>query len=570
MIDASSLTLPASPASADAGAAAKATTPLAIKTKGRTVLWCAIMAVSFASAIWIFAEATTILRATESSLSAAMLQELKQWRWVAPASVLGGGLILGLLVNLVFHLVAKSWTKHLEAVRSEAAIATDCLRIQIAEKAAAEDHLLKKRNALEAQVVALTNANEEMRAELDRRARSERSMAMQSQSLAATKDVLQMHVQVRSQEVQKLQRQCESILNAAGEGICGIDAGGKITFANPTAARLMGLEIDKMIGRKEADLFGASAPVETEVVSKKSAGKPVEITLTRGDNSTFTAEFMRSQILENDQVVGRVVLLKDITERKEAAEALERKASELARSNAELEQFAFVASHDLQEPLRKIRAFGDRLKMKCDAALPAEGADYLGRMQNAAARMQTLIADLLTFSRVISRTDPFVEVDLAQVTREVLSDLEVRIEKVGATITVGELPKIQADPMQMRQLFQNLIGNALKFQLPDVKPQVQIAARLVPPDEYSSQTGPVCELTIQDNGIGFDEKYLEKIFAVFQRLHNRQEYEGTGIGLAVCRRIVDRHGGSITARSKPGAGATFVVQLPVKTTTKAK
>mgnify|MGYP001562143445 FL=1 len=240
MIDASSLALPGSPASADAGVAAKATAPLAIKTKGRTVLWCAIMSVSFASAIWIFAEATAILRATESSLSAAMLQELRQWRWVAPASVLGGGLFLGLLVNLVFYLVQKSWTKHLETIRSEAAIVTDHLRIQIAEKAAAEDHLLKKRNALEAQVVALTNSNEEMREELDRRMRSERSMAVQSQSLAASKDVLQMHVQVRSQEVQKLQLQCESILNAAGEGICGIDAGGKITFANPTAARLMG------------------------------------------------------------------------------------------------------------------------------------------------------------------------------------------------------------------------------------------------------------------------------------------------------------------------------------------
>lgn len=544
--------------------------PPGINSKGRTVLWFAILSVSSATAIWMFAEATAVLRATESSLSAALLQELKQWRWLAPLCVLGGGVLLGLLVNLIFYLVAKSWTKQLEAFRSEAAIVADRLRIQITEKAAAEDHLLKMRNALEAKVLVLTNSNEEMREELDRRARSERSMAMQSQSLAASKDVLQMHVQVRSQEVQKLQRQCESILNAAGEGICGIDAGGKITFANPTAARLMGLDIDKMVGRKETDLFGATSSVETEVVTKKSAGKPVEVQLTRADNSTFTAEFMRSQILENDQVVGRVVLLKDITERKEAAEALERKASELARSNAELEQFAFVASHDLQEPLRKIRAFGDRLKMKCDTALPAEGVDYLERMQNAAARMQTLIADLLTFSRVISRTDPFVEVDLAQVTREVLSDLEVRIEKVGATVTVGELPKIQADPMQMRQLFQNLIGNALKFQLPDVKPQVQIAARLVPPDEYSAQTGPLCELTVQDNGIGFDEKYLEKIFAVFQRLHNRQEYEGTGIGLAVCRRIVDRHGGSITARSKPGAGATFIVQLPVKPATKTK
>jgi PAS domain S-box-containing protein len=436
---------------------------------------------------------------------------------------------------------------------------------------ASEERLLKTRENLEAKVALLTGANEEMKSELDRRRRTERTLAMQSQYLEASKDVLQIHVQARSQELQKLQRQYELILNAAGEGICGVDPEGRITFVNPTAARLMGRDVEKMVGLKEAELF-AAMPLDPAAPSAEiSSGKPVEVLLTRADKSTFTADFMRSQILENDRVVGGVVLLKDVTERREAAEALEHKADELARSNAELEQFAFVASHDLQEPLRKIRAFGDRLNMKCAAVLPADGADYLARMQNAAARMQTLIADLLTFSRVISRTEPFVEVDLGQVTREVLSDLEVRVEKVGATVTVGELPKIQADPMQMRQLLQNLIGNALKFQSPGVKPQVQIAARQIQlSDEYSSGAEAMCELTVKDNGIGFDEKYLEKIFAVFQRLHNRQEYEGTGIGLAVCRRIVDRHGGSITARSKPGTGATFVVQLPVKSPAKDK
>jgi light-regulated signal transduction histidine kinase (bacteriophytochrome) len=260
-------------------------------------------------------------------------------------------------------------------------------------------------------------------------------------------------------------------------------------------------------------------------------------------------------------VVGRVVLFKDITERKQSAEALEHKAAELARSNAELEQFAFVASHDLQEPLRKIRAFGDRLKTKCASVLPAESADYLERMQNAAARMQTLINDLLTFSRVISRTEPFVKVNLDQLTREVLGDLEVRIEKTGATVELGKLPEIEADPMQMRQLLQNLIGNALKFHLPESKPKVQVRGEIL-----AGESGecPVCQLTIQDNGIGFDEKYLEKMFAVFQRLHGRQEYEGTGIGLAVCRRIMDRHQGSITAKGKPGEGATFIVRLPAR------
>ncbi len=540
---------------------------------GRNFLLLSILGGIAAIAAWIFFRATEVMNAAEISPGHEMVGQLNQWRWQAVGGIAGGGLLLGLVVFVFHHFVAKAWLRHLTVVQSEAGVQTDRfralsdrLRMQLV---ASEDRLAKTRKDLEARVAALTTANDEMKWELEHRRRTERSMAMQSQYLEASKDVLQIHVQARSQELQKLQREYEMILNAAGEGICGVGTDGKITFVNPTAARLMGLEVDKMVGLKETELFGEVATGEPEIVSQKSAGKPVEVTLTRADNSMFTAEFMRSQILQNERVVGRVVLLKDITERKEAAEALERKASELARSNAELEQFAFVASHDLQEPLRKIRAFGDRLKMKCDAALPAEGVDYLERMQNAAARMQTLIADLLTFSRVISRTEPFVEVDLGLVTREVLSDLEVRVEKVGATVKVGQLPKIQADPMQIRQLLQNLIGNALKFQPPGVKPQVQIAARLVEPtDEYSTGGSPLCELTVQDNGIGFDEKYLEKIFAVFQRLHNRQEYEGTGIGLAVCRRIVDRHGGSITARSKPGEGATFIVQLPVNSTTK--
>jgi PAS domain S-box-containing protein len=572
MIDASSLPMPGSPVAA---AAAPLADPRTTAPRGRAILLLSILMGSVAIGAWIFIQATEIMHAAQVGSGEEVLRQLTHWRLVAAASVLGGGLFLGLLVMIISRVVDKSWARHLEAIQSEAAIQTDRLRSQSdrlrMQMTGSEERLIKTRENLEAKVALLTGANEEMKSELDRRRRTERTLAMQSQYLEASKDVLQIHVQARSQELQKLQRQYELILNAAGEGICGVDPEGRITFVNPTAARLMGLEVEKMVGLKEAELF-AAMPLDPAAPSAEiSSGKPVEVLLTRADNSTFTAEFMRSQILENDRVVGGVVLLKDVTERREAAEALEHKAEELARSNAELEQFAFVASHDLQEPLRKIRAFGDRLNMKCAAVLPADGADYLARMQNAAARMQTLIADLLTFSRVISRTEPFVEVDLGQVTREVLSDLEVRVEKVGATVTVGELPKIQADPMQMRQLLQNLIGNALKFQSPGVKPQVQIAAHQIQlSDEYSSGAEAMCELTVKDNGIGFDEKYLEKIFAVFQRLHNRQEYEGTGIGLAVCRRIVDRHGGSITARSKPGTGATFVVQLPVRSPAKDK
>jgi light-regulated signal transduction histidine kinase (bacteriophytochrome) len=246
-----------------------------------------------------------------------------------------------------------------------------------------------------------------------------------------------------------------------------------------------------------------------------------------------------------------------------------RYSQELARSNAELQQFASVASHDLQEPLRKIQAFGNRLKDKYGETLADQGRDYLDRMQNAAGRMQALIDDLLILSRITTKAQPFIPVNLTQVTQEVLSDLEVRIQQTGARVEVGELPTIHADPVQMRQLLQNLISNALKFHR-DGEPQiVKIYSRqLVTPEGNqpieSSPVPELCQIIVEDNGIGFDEKYLDRIFNVFQRLHGRSEYEGTGMGLAICRKIAERHGGTITAKSTPGEGATFIVTLPLK------
>lgn len=233
----------------------------------------------------------------------------------------------------------------------------------------------------------------------------------------------------------------------------------------------------------------------------------------------------------------------------------------LAVSNRELEQFASVASHDLQEPLRKIQAFGDRLKTKAGADLRPDALDSLERMQNAAARMQTLINDLLAFSRVTSKAQPFTGVDLNQIAREVLSDLETRIEQTGAQVHVGILPTIVADPLQMRQLLQNLISNALKFRRPGVAPVIEILAEPVSAEQAAGGRD-FYRLLVRDNGIGFDEKYLDRIFNVFQRLHGRNVYEGTGVGLAICRKIVERHGGTITATSAPDQGATFIVMLP--------
>ncbi len=268
------------------------------------------------------------------------------------------------------------------------------------------------------------------------------------------------------------------------------------------------------------------------------------------------------------RVVGVVCVSTDITARKEADEKLKRFAAQLERSNAELNSFAAVASHDLQEPLRKILAFGDRLKAKAGEELGEQGRDYLDRMQNAAERMQILIQDLLKLSRVASRAQPFEKCGLGKIAAEVIGDLEVAIESKNGRVDVGEMPTIDADPLQMRQLFQNLIANALKFQKPGEAPVVAVSAEsiVVAGDEFpgAPKGAQFCKITVQDNGIGFDQKFADQIFEVFQRLHTRVEYEGTGIGLAVCRKITDRHGGAIVAKSVIGQGATFIVTLPVK------
>jgi light-regulated signal transduction histidine kinase (bacteriophytochrome) len=258
----------------------------------------------------------------------------------------------------------------------------------------------------------------------------------------------------------------------------------------------------------------------------------------------------------------------DITDLKEtenalrsSEERLQQSATQLERSNRELQDFAYVASHDLQEPLRKIVVFGERLKEKNGEALGTDGRDYLDRMQKAAARMQTLITDLLTFSRVTTKAQPFMPVNLAEVATGVVNDLEGRIELVKGRVEVGALPIIDAEPVQMRQLLQNLIGNALKFRRPEEPPMVKVEAQIILDSETPGKK--LCRLTVSDNCIGFDEKYLDRIFNVFQRLHTRNEYEGTGMGLAIVKKIALYHGGDITAKSKSGEGSTFILTIPV-------
>ena len=540
-----------------------------------------LLAGSLAGSIWIYSEgsrASARLSQTHSTVGAdasstALVQEADDWIRHLSASAATGG--LGVCAVVVLGLLAwrrhtsngvNSLEKEIEDLSSSLEHATAELNSQRNERRRLDEELRRINGEIEKKVnertAQLSTSHAQLQKELNDRRQAERVMAQQAKELERSKDVLELHVQARTQELQKLKSRYESILNCAGEGIYGLDGQGRTTFVNPATAKITGWKVEELVGKSESEVFH-----RLQNGDQQPGGQDYQL-FYRKDGSNFPAEYIRTPIKEKDKEVGAVVIFKDITERKRAEEALNRKAAELARSNAELEQFAYVASHDLQEPLRKIQAFGDRLKTKCDAINLQDGRDYLERMQSAAARMQTLINDLLTFSRVISASQPFVPVDLNVVTKGVLSDLEVRIEQNKAKLDVGDLPTLEADPLQMRQLLQNLIGNALKFKKADLQPEIKINARVLKspfastPEEnlYAEQ----CEVTIQDNGIGFDEKYLDKIFAVFQRLHGRNEYEGTGVGLAVCRRITDRHGGTITAQSKPGEGATFVVTLPVR------
>ncbi len=327
---------------------------------------------------------------------------------------------------------------------------------------------------------------------------------------------------------------------------------------NESFLQLFGYSRDEIIGHRSTEIYINTDPVERAELGRQLREQGSvhnhEITLRTkpGDrlNMMLSAEMME---LEGEAHILTTMI--DITNRKQAETSLRDTLVKLEVNNRELQDFAYVASHDLQEPLRKIQAFGDRLKKQAGPALDEKSADYLERMQSAAGRMQALINDLLAFSRVTTKAQPFTLTDLNLIVKDVLSDLEVRIERSGGQVEVGSLPTIEADATQMRQVLQNLIGNALKFHKPEVAPIVKV---------YSNLHDGQCELTVADNGIGFDEKYLDRIFTPFQRLHGRGEYEGTGIGLSVVRKIVERHGGAVTAHSQPGQGATFVVTLPVK------
>ena len=358
------------------------------------------------------------------------------------------------------------------------------------------------------------------------------------------------------------QRLLLDIIDTVREPLIVLDAEFRVTQANRAFFRTFRVEPQDTIGEVLFTLGDRQwdiAPLR-ELLRDKLA---VEPQLNDFDVDHVFPGIGRKIMLLNARLVSqgpnfpRIILLaiEDITQRRLTEWRLAAQHRELQRSNAALDEFASVASHDLQEPVRKILSFGDLLNTSAGPALDGNAREHLARMLSAAARMRTLISDLLMYSQVTTRVQPFVRTDLARIAREVIADLETSIAESSGRVEVGELPVIDADALQMRQLLQNLLGNALKYRRKDTPPLVRLSC--------SSPGGQHCTITVTDNGIGFNEKHAGKIFGMFVRLHGRSQYDGSGIGLAICRKIVERHNGTIVATSTAGRGATFTVILPV-------
>jgi PAS domain S-box-containing protein len=294
------------------------------------------------------------------------------------------------------------------------------------------------------------------------------------------------------------------------------------------------------------------------------------------DGSRFWGSVVITALHDNEKnVIGYVKVTRDLTERKQADEEITKKTTqlevknmELEKMNKELESFAYISSHDLQEPLRKIQTFASRILEKEFTHLSNTGKDHFLRMQKAAQKMQTLIQDLLAYSRINATTNEFEPTDFRKIIEEVKDDFKERIKELHATIEVTGICQLSIIPFQFRQLMHNLIGNALKFSNPETPPHIVIKSEFAEGNTLNipglSKNQKYCHISIVDNGIGFENQYKEKIFDVFQRLHDKSEYDGTGIGLSIVKKIVETHGGIITAHSELNKGATFDIFIPVR------
>ena len=300
---------------------------------------------------------------------------------------------------------------------------------------------------------------------------------------------------------------------------------------------------------------------------KQTNGQLLEEIHQHKEMAKQLAKTVRELEIRNFEIsASRDQALTELEARSRIESTLRQKTEELCRSNRDLEQFASLAAHDLQEPLHSIQVFSDLLRVKHGSCLNEQGLGYVGRVTKAADRMQRLIEGLLIYSRMDAPVLGEDSLSLPLIVQEILSDLGATIDELQAKIHVGELPVISGDALHIRQLLQNLIGNALKFRKPGMSPIIHITSQMIQDRRHTGpgKAGKLCQIEIQDEGIGIPAEHLNKIFGMFKRLHRKDEYEGTGIGLAVCRRIADQCGGSISVRSTVGEGSIFTVTLPAK------
>ena len=356
------------------------------------------------------------------------------------------------------------------------------------------------------------------------------------------------------------------IFNSAPDGMHIIDRDHTVVRVNRAFLALTGHgSAEEIVGRKCYEVFGGYLCRTPECpltrILEGAERVELEVTKVRVDGTSFpcvvTATPFRAT---SGKLIGVIEVSRDISRWKDAEKARSQAAQDLLLRNQELQEFSHVISHDLQEPLMLIQAFSQRLRDNFSINLPDKGKVYLERILSSAERMQMLINGLLSYSRIEKESQPLIQVHLNTIIQAVLEDLTIKIEETNATISSEELGIVMADPLQMRQLFQNIIGNSLKYHHPDRLPEVRITRTLVP-EGYDPNT--YVSISIKDNGIGFKEEYQEKIFDIFQRLHTRQQFDGTGLGLSICKKIVDRHHGVISATAVPGQGAEFIITLPL-------
>jgi PAS domain S-box-containing protein len=357
----------------------------------------------------------------------------------------------------------------------------------------------------------------------------------------------------------QMEERYRGLLEAAPDAMVVVNQGGEIVLLNVQAEKQFGYKRDELLGQKVKNLIPvgfaerlvADALRSAEDALAQQIGTGIELIGRRKNGSDFPIELMLSP-LESAEGILVTAAIRDITTRKKGEADLLNKVQELNRSNEELGQFAYIASHDLQEPLRMVASYTQLLSRRYKGKLDSDADEFIAFAVDGAGRMQRLIQDLLAYSRVGTKGQDLLETSSEEALQHALTNLRGAIEASGAQVTHDPLPTVAADEMQLIQLFQNLVGNAIKYQSPGV-PKVHISA--------IQNGGKKWMFSVKDNGLGIDPQYFEKIFGMFQRLHKREEFAGTGIGLAICKKIVERHGGSIAVESQPGEGSTFSFAL---------